>query len=593
MSGAKVAGGMWGRATPVALSLLLSIGCTGAIGDGPTPDRRPGPSNNAVGGTGGDNGGGGGNNNGSLTPPGMAPSAQLACPSTGSETPGKRSLRRLTVAELETTVRAAFGLDTMQLRGLALPPDPASLDGFTNNVDRLTVGPDYARGTLESARQVAGLVSSDALMSKLLPCASAGGPPCAETFITTFGPKLYRRPLTPAERARYLALYEKVTKGGDFKAFVYWATATMLQSPHVVYRSELGEPDAAAPGRFKLTQYELASALSYAFTGGPPSTELLDLAAGNRLSSPDQIEAAARSLVFDAGQKVRPAFREVMLRFADQWTGLSTLANLRKDDMAFPDFTTEIQDALTEEARRFVGGVIVDERGTTANLFTAPYTYVDSRLAKFYGFGAGAGAEFTRVERPAGWGVGLLSQGAMLAVEAHSLSTSPTKRGYFVRTRVLCGVVPPPPAVVGELPEPTGAETTRQRYEELHVADPSCKGCHQMIDPIGFGFEKLDATGRFRAKEGKFDIDDSGQITGTSAGDLPFRGPTQLAQAIAGLPEASECVASYLAAYAFGVSQPNASCLVRSATAELRSGASIVDFYVRMARSEHFRSRVQ
>jgi hypothetical protein len=574
----------------------VSAGCTGAIGDGRDPSGTGNDGNNS--GNGGGNNGGGNNNGnggGGNNQVAMPPSAQLSCPSGNSETPGKRSLRRLTVSELETTVRAAFGLDATQLKGLALPPDPASLDGFTNNVDRLTVGADYARGTLESARQVAGLVATEPLLGRLLPCAAAGGPPCAETFITTFGAKLYRRPLTAAERGRYLALYEKVLQGGDFKAFVYWATATMLQSAHVLYRSELGEPDPAAPGRFRLTQYELASALSYAFTGGPPGSDLLQAAAGNRLSSPDQIEAAARTLVHEPGQptRIRPAFREVMLRFADQWAGLSTLANLRKDDMAFPDFTGEIQEALTEEARRFIGGVIVEERGTAAGLFTAPYTFVDSRLAKFYGFGAATGADYTRVDRPAGWGVGLLSQGALLAVEAHSLSTSPTKRGYFVRTRVLCGVVPPPPAVVGELPEPTGGETTRQRYEQLHVADPSCKTCHKMIDSIGFAFEHLDATGRFRAKEGQFDIDDSGVIAGTSAGDIPFRGPTELATAVSKLPETAECLASYLAAYAFGVSQSNASCLVRGATQDLRSGASIVDFYIRMSRSEHFRSRVQ
>ena len=567
--------------------LLAVTGCTGAIGDAGGGGRTPGPAPI----TGGDPGQDPGGNPSQMTPDGTAPSAQVTCPTGTSDTPGRRALRRLTVDELERTIRAAFGLDTVQLPSLALPPDPASLDGFTNNVDRLTVGPDYARGTMESARKVAALVSSDALITRLVPCASAGGPPCAQTFVSTFGPKLYRRPLTPAEQARYLTLYDQVSKQGDFRTFVYWATATMLQSPHVIYRSELGEPDG--PGRFKLTQYELASALSYAFTGGPPSSELMQAAAGNRLSTPEQVEVAARALVYDTASKVKPGFRDVMLRFADQWVGLSTLANLRKDATAFPDFTSQIQDALTEETRRFITAVVVDERGTTADLFTAPYTFVDSRLAAFYGYGAPAGAEFTRVMRPEGWGVGLLAQGGILAVEAHSLDTSPTKRGHFVRTRLLCTVVPPPPAVVGELPEPTAARTTRQRYEDLHVADPMCKSCHQLIDPIGFGFEKLDAVGRFRAKEGMFDIDDSGAITGTSAGDLPFRGPTELARAVGRLPETASCMASYLAAYAFGVSQPNASCLVRSATAELKAGMSIVDFYIRMARSEHFRTRIQ
>jgi hypothetical protein len=112
-----------------------------------------------------------------------------------------------------------------------------------------------------------------------------------------------------------------------------------------------------------------------------------------------------------------------------------------------------------------------------------------------------------------------------------------------------------------------------------------------MMDPIGFAFEHLDASGRFRAKEGKFDIDDSGVVTNTSAGDLPFRGPTELAQALARLPETTDCLAAYVATSAFGVSQENASCLVRGAAAELRAGASVLDFFQRLARADHFRLR--
>jgi hypothetical protein len=156
----------------------------------------------------------------------------------------------------------------------------------------------------------------------------------------------------------------------------------------------------------------------------------------------------------------------------------------------------------------------------------------------------------------------------------------------------MCGTVPPPPNDVPQLPEPTAAETTRQRYESIHAVEPACKGCHQMLDPIGFGFEHLDATGRFRAREGSFDIDDSGVLSGTTTGDIAFRGPAELAQAVAKLPETATCMASYMAAYALGVNQPNASCLVQSAANELRGGMSLLDFFIRMSRSEHFRTRL-
>ena len=130
----------------------------------------------------------------------------MVCPGNGNETIGLRALRRLTIPEFEATIRAAFGLDAKQWPGLTVPPDTGSEDGFTNNVDKLLVSPDYAKGG--DGLQPRGLGaggSADPVLTRLLPCAATGGPACAETFVTTFGPKLYRRPLTPAEKARYLA----------------------------------------------------------------------------------------------------------------------------------------------------------------------------------------------------------------------------------------------------------------------------------------------------------------------------------------------------------------------------------------------------
>ena len=185
----------------------------------------------------------------------------------------------------------------------------------------------------------------------------------------------------------------------------------------------------------------------------------------------------------------------------------------------------------------------------------------------------------------------MLAQGSLLATQANALSTSPTRRGHLVRTRLLCDAVPPPPPVVGPIPPPTAAQTTRQRYEELHTANASCKSCHSMMDNIGFALEHLDSAGRYRETENNFPINDTGLVTGTSAGDLKVAGAADLATALSKLPEATDCVSSYVAAYALGVSHESASCLVAGAAGELRSGGSLLDYYVRMARSEHFRSR--
>jgi hypothetical protein len=585
------------------LALWLTLGsalagCTGAIGDVPDGKNGISPTGGTTVGTGtsgatGSTGATGtsgstGTSTGTGMPPDMKPpSAQPICPADNTQIVGHRTLRRLTNAELETTIRAAFALDIAQWPGANLPTDTSSTDGFTNNVDALTVGNDYAAGVLDAAKKVGTLVSTDPLLTKLLPCATTGNAACADTFVSTFGAKLYRRPLTTAEKARYTALYTKVSAQSDFKTSVYWATVTMLQSPSVIYRSEIGTPNGA---QFKLDAYEIASQLSYTFSGAPPATDLTQLAATNQLQTADQIETAARALVFD-GQTVKPAFRDLVLHFTDQWLGLTGLSNLKKDAMLFPDYSADVQDAMGEETKRFLTSVIFDDRGSVKNLLSAPYTFVDPTLAKYYGFGAATGTTFVRADRPASWGVGLLAQGSMLSVQANSLSTSPTRRGHLVRTRLLCDVVPPPPPVVGPISPPSETQTTRQRYEMLHESNASCKGCHQMMDWIGFGFEHLDAAGRYRALENKFEIDDSATVLDTSAGDLKVKGPTELATALSTLPEVNDCVAAYMAAYALGVTHESAACLVRNATAELRSGTSLVDFYVRMARADHFRAR--
>jgi hypothetical protein len=578
----------------LALGLPVGAGCTGSIGDSAGgPMGGPNTGNSTV-----DPNTGkpvanpsGDPSKPNTTPtgdPAVPPTAAVSCTSDGKVTFGRRTLRRLTNAELEATIRTTFGLTTTQWAGLTVPPDRGSADGFTNNVDSLRVGNEYAAGAAISGKKVAALLTSDAMLGSMLPCAATGGASCVDTFLDTIGAKLYRRPLLATEKARFVGLFEKVSKTADFKTFVYWATATMLQSPNVIYRSELGEADG--PGRFKLTPYEVASELSYSFTGQPPTAELLSLAAANKLSTADEIEAAARGLVMD-GTTIKPAFREVFNRFAEQWLGLSGLSNLKKDAMDFPDYNDQVQDALGEETRRFFGAVLLEDKGTVGKLFTAPFTVVNPLLAKFYGFPAPAGTDYARVDRPADWGVGLLAQGSILSVKANSLKTSPTKRGHLVRTNIMCGVVPPPPPTVAELPPPTEAQTTRQRYEKLHAPDPACSACHTKMDPIGFGFEHLDATGRFRAKEGKFDIDDTGVLTETTKGDLKFKGPTELATLLSTLPEVSECMGKYMAAYTFGVGQDNTSCLVSSVLDELKAGKSVLDSYLRLARADHFRVR--
>jgi hypothetical protein len=520
-----------------ALVLFAASSCVGYIGDVSPPDPD-GPRN--------------------------------LCEAGGSDIAGPRLLRRLTRGELEATIRAGFGLSPNEWAGPAVPADPAGRNGFTNNVDRLIVDDAYARGLRATALAVGDAVV--AAIDRILPCANLGGESCAQTFLDTVGRRLYRRPLTAEEEGRYLDLLDQVSQADDFATWVRWATVAMVQSPHVVYRSELGEPDGDG---YRLTGYEVAASLAFSLTGGPPDDALLDRAAAGELDDPAGIAAVAGELA--AG----PSTRAMLLRFFDQWLGLSPLGNVVKDPAVFPGFTPEVRSAMRAETDAFLAHVL-DSGGGVEELLTSTETFVDATLAGFYGWGT-PGAASTR---PEGWGVGLLAQGSLLTIGAGNLYTSPTQRGLLVRERLLCTDMPPPPPVVGDIPAPTGNETTRDRYEQ-HAADEACYGCHKMMDPIGFTFEHLDATGRFRATEGAFPIDDTGAVD-----DTPVTGPVELAALLADTPAVGTCVAAFMASHAYGLDHHDTSCLVTTPAARLAAGEiGLLDFYRSLASAPHFTRR--
>jgi hypothetical protein len=511
------------------------------------------------------------------------------CESGEADIAGPRLLRRLTTTEYTASVRAVFGLSSGEWAGPALPADPAARDGFTNNVDRLLVDESYARGLETTAHDVAEAVIAPTRLGQVLPCANAGGRTCAGTYLDTIGRRVYRRPLTDDERGRYLSLFDRVSAQDDFATWVEWATVAMLTSPHFVYRSELGAKDGDT---YRLTGYELATALAFTLTGAPPTDALLDRAASGALDTPAGIATTARELAIDpASGKARLAMRSVFRGFTEQWLGLSSLGNLVKSPESFPGFTADVRAAMGRETSAFIDHVVFDQGGDMTDLLTSPVSVVEPTLAAYYGWTGVGGAEGGATMRPDGWGVGLLAQGSLLAINAGNAFTSPTQRGLLVRERLLCGDMPPPPPVVGDLPAPTPTSTTRQRYEQ-HTGNPTCSGCHQMMDPIGFAFEHLDATGKYRETENGFPIDTSGHIAGLDQ-DVIVNGPVELANALANRPEPAQCMAAFMASSAYGLDHHDSQCLVSSLADQLARGElSIVDYYIALTSTQHFTRRV-
>jgi len=489
--------------------------------------------------------------------------------------PGPRLLRRLTRLEYEASVRAALGLDPSVWPGPAVPPDPAAGSGFTNQEDLLVVTPSYGRALQTDAEILADLVVEPEILERVAPCPVAGAD-CVDAFLYTVGRRLYRRSLATEEIARYRDLWDRVVaEGGTWDAWVWWATRTLLQSPNFLYRSELGE---AAGDVFALTSHEIATALAFTFTGGPPSDALLDRADADAVRTPQEIEEALALLV-ESSDRIRPELQ----RFHRQWLGLTGFLNLEKDPTLFPTYGANIRDAMERELEAFLDDVVFVREGGVDLLLTHGETHVDAELATYYGYASEASGP---TAKPPGHGVGLLALGAVLSTHATFRATSPTQRGKMIRAKLLCTEPPPPPPDIGELEPAEGFATTRERYEE-HTVNPACRSCHALMDPLGFALEHFDAAGKYRPTENGHPIDARGDLAGLGP-SIAFDGAESMAQALVLSGAVHGCLIEQLGAFGFGLARDEVECLVDPG---LDPDEGILAAYLRLASARHFRER--
>jgi hypothetical protein len=222
-----------------------------------------------------------------------------------------------------------------------------------------------------------------------------------------------------------------------------------------------------------------------------------------------------------------------------------------KDAAAFPEYTDALRTAMRNETVDFADFVIRRGDGRLATLLSAPFTIASPQLLSVYGVNGTPGADGTVALDPS-QRAGLLTQAAFLSAHSHADQTSPVHRGLAVRKNLLCTDLPDPPMNVDNTPpEPDPRATTRQRFEQ-HRADPSCKGCHQLLDPIGVGFENYDAIGRYRSNENGLGIDSNGDLTGAGAASGPFTGAVELAKRLAQSQDVRRCVQKQWFRFALG-----------------------------------------
>jgi len=497
--------------------------------------------------------------------------------------PGRSPLRRLNRAEYKSTIGDLLHLPADVAD--TFPPDEAGL-GFTNNADSLVVTGLLAEAYMTAAESLAAAAVKN--LSALLPCdpAAGGEDPCAEQFIADFGLHAFRRPLTDAEKTRFFDLYQAGKTGETYADGISLVIEALLQSPHFLYRVERGTSTTSSPGVARLGQYEMASRLSYFFWGSMPDDALLDAARDGLLSTPAQIEAEVRRMLDD--QRARRAVAD----FHREWLSTTGVVGTQKDANLFPEWTPDLRANLANELTTFVDQVFWTD-GRVETFFTAPYSFVNADLAKFYGLSPPSGTGFVKIDLDPAQRAGVLTQSALLALHAKPNQTSPVHRGKFVREQFLCQELPPPPAnLVIVPPDLDPSLTTRERFA-AHSADPSCAQCHRLMDPVGLGFEHYDPLGRWRDKEGTLEIDASGEVVGTNTAlDGTFDGAVELAQKLASSATVRECMVKQWFRYANGRAETSAdACTLQQLSEDFDADHDLRELRVKIALSDAFRFR--
>lgn len=456
--------------------------------------------------------------------------------------PAPVALRRLLGAQYVASIRLLLGEAAADA---ADPPEDAAINGFTAvGAAQLALGSAEIDRYERSARDVAAAAVGDGAHLGYLECAPSGpaDDACMRSFVMRFGRVAFRRALDDDELGRYAAV--GLTTAGDFDSFdagVESALAALLQSPLFLYQVEVGEPDPDHPDQRRLRGTELATRLSFFLTGATPDETLLDAADAGDLDNTDGLRGSAASLL------ERTEARRAVGDFSEELLKLRELEGLPKDADTFPTYDTALAEAMREETRRFVEHVAFDS-GDFSELFDADYTFVNDVLAAHYGIPGEFDDSFVQVQLPPDQRRGgILGHAGVLSVLAHVSSTSPTHRGKFVRETLLCTSIPaPPPGVSTDLPVGDGTETLRERLE-IHMTDPSCAGCHALMDPIGFALESYDGVGAFRTMDNNKPIDDTSELDG-----VPVAGAAELGAALRDNEVAHTCLIRNLYRHATG-----------------------------------------
>jgi hypothetical protein len=405
-------------------------------------------------------------------------------------------------------------------------------------VDRITIeGPLKATGPGDTPSR-----------RKVFVCRPASGAdevPCAKKIISTLSRRAYRRPVTDNDMETLIGFYQLGrNNGGNFELGIEAAIQRILASPEFIFRFEPDPANVTPDKPYRITDLELASRLSFFLWSSIPDDQLLTVASQGKLKDPAVLDQQVKRMLADKRAET------LLTNFADQWLYLRNLKNIQPDFQTFPDFDDNLRQAMKRETELFFGSIISENR-SVLDLLNADYTFVNERLARHYGIPSVYGTDFRKVTITDEKRFGLLGQGSILTVTSMPNRTSAVLRGKWILTNLLGNPPNPPPPNVPALKEnEAGAKklSLRERME-LHRANEPCKGCHKLMDPLGFSLENFDAVGEWRTNDDGSQIDPSG----TLFNGVKVDGPVALRNMLTSNPDVfAKVLTEKLMTYALG-----------------------------------------
>jgi Protein of unknown function (DUF1592)/Protein of unknown function (DUF1588)/Protein of unknown function (DUF1587)/Protein of unknown function (DUF1585)/Protein of unknown function (DUF1595)/Ca-dependent carbohydrate-binding module xylan-binding/Planctomycete cytochrome C len=417
------------------------------------------------------------------------------------------------------------------------PSDKAKLDGkATRSLDIENIS---IEGPLKGADKP--LPASTKMILVSIPTTPDENKASAKKVLTEFARRAYRRPVKPEEIDRLMKLFTLAEEQGDrFDRAILLPLKAILVSPHFLFRVE-NDPLPGQETR-TLSEFELASRLSYFLWSSMPDAELIKLAEKGELRKPGVLKSQIARMLKD------PKSSALTENFAGQWLQLRNLRTLTPDVETFPRWEESLRTAMIKESEMFFDHIVKNDR-SVLEFLDADYTFLNDRLSWHYHIPNIQGEQFRYVKLTDKRRGGLVTQAAILTVTSNPTRTSPVKRGKWVYENIL-GLQPPPAAPdVPELPPNGQLKGTLRQQMEQHRSNPACAGCHAKLDPLGFGLENFDAVGEWRDQDNKIKIDSSGVLP---EGEK-FNGPTELRKVLLGKSEMfRRCLAEKLLTFATG-----------------------------------------